>query len=193
MPQDASGTDKSNKVGLTGGGETYAEAYNSASIKIGEAITGEYSALDEVHQRQDAAVFGNCIEIGAFKTAGGAVVHAFGDAELLASGEARVFSRGHAKVACNQGAMVVATDHVKVTASGTSSVLAYGDSKVYASDDACVMALDGTEVYASGRVRVRAFGYCTVYASGDSQVEVAEPSDCTVYLYGNAVMHTAKS
>jgi|GEM_PF-3555638 len=193
MPQDASGKESNSKQ--TGASESYGDSYNvvvaaAAAVKIGEAITGEYTALDELHKRQDASIFGNNIEMGAFKTSGGAVVHAFGEADLMVCNEGKAFGRGHAKIACSHQSMVVATDHAKVTASGTSSVLAFGDSKVYASEDATVMALDGTEVYASGRVRVRAFGYCTVYASGDSQVEVAKASDCTVYLYGNAVMHT---
>ncbi|MBS2009126.1 MAG: hypothetical protein JST01_18885 [Cyanobacteria bacterium SZAS TMP-1] len=192
MPQDASGKE-SNSDRLNAAGSAYSDSYsNLPAAHVSEAITGEYAALDEFHRRQDAAVFGNNIEIGAFKSSGGAVVNAYGDADLLATGTARVYGRGHAKIAANENAMVVATEEVKVTASGASAVLACGDAKVYASDNATVTAFDGTEVYASGRVRVKAFGFCTVYASGDSQVEVAQQSNCTVHLYGNAVLHRSE-
>lgn len=153
---------------------------------ITETITGNYSSLDDLHQRQDVSVCGNSIGTGAYKVSGGGFVNAYGDADLLASGQSRIYSWGQARVAASQNAMVVATDQVKVTASGNVAVCATGTAKVYASDDVTVAALDRTEIYASGRVKIKAFGNCTVYASGDSQVEVADPTTCAIFLYGNA-------
>jgi uncharacterized protein (DUF2345 family) len=151
-----------------------------------DAITGEYWGLDELQQRQDASVCNNSIGTGAYKAGGAAYVNVFGEADLIAIGQARVYGSGHARIAAGQNATVVATEQTKVTASGKVAVCATGAAKVYASDDVTVAALDRSEVYATGRVKIRAFGSSTIYASGDSLVEVAEETVCTVYLYGNA-------
>jgi len=157
-----------------------------AALAQTAAITGEYWALDDLQQRQDASVCGNSVGTGSFKTSGAVHVKAYGDADLIAIGQAKVYGSGYARIAAGQNATVVATEHTKVTASGKVAVCATGAARVYASDDVIVAALDRSEVYASGRVKIKAFGSSTVYASGDSEVEVDYPTGCTVYLYGNA-------
>jgi hypothetical protein len=134
----------------SGGPEQVAEKAVVASEPvrgISDTITGDYSSLDDLHQRQDASTSGNSIGSGAYKVSGGGFVNVYGDADLLALGQSRVYSRGQAKVAASQGAMIFATDQVKVTASGNAAVCAMGAAKVYAGDEVIVVALDRTEVY----------------------------------------------
>ncbi len=157
-----------------------------ASLAETAAITGEYWALDDLLQRQDASVSGNSVGTGSFKASGAAYVKAYGDVDLIAIGQSRVHGSGYARISAGQNATIVATEHAKVTASGKVAVCATGAARIYASDDVIVAALDRCEVYASGRVKIKAFGSSTVYASGDSVVEVDYPTGCTVFLYGNA-------
>jgi len=156
------------------------------SSGVGTTACNDFGAFDDLVGRSELKGTLADISTGFYQSTDSRLVNAHGDADLLALAGARVYCWGHAKISASGDSCVVATDQAQVTASDTASVLASGCAKVYATDDALVAAMDSSEVYASGRVKIKAFGFARIYASGDSVVEVAVPSACSVFLYGNA-------